>query len=996
MEIEKSPQDDREYKILTLNSNSLTTLLISDPTTDKSSAALDVRIGHLSDPDNLPGLAHFLEHLLFMGTEKYPNENEYNVYLSNHGGSSNAYTDLESTNYYFDISSTSTSSTESPLVGALDRFAQFFIHPLFLPNTTNKEILAVDSEHAKNLQNDTWRQFQLFKSLANPSHPYSKFGSGNLTTLQTNPEKRGLDTRQELIQFHQQFYSANIMKLVVYGKESIEELESIVSNLFSSIPNYDKAIPTFPGTPFGRTQLCKIVNIIPVKEGIQSLKLHFPTREIDTLYKSKPTHYISHLIGHEGKGSILELLKHKGWSNGLSAGSSRSCTDWSCFTITIELTNNGLEHIHDIIEIIFAYIKLLQKDGVQQWIYDEIETVSQCSFRFLNKRNPIDYTSMLACALHSYEPEDILSGPYKVWDYNPALIREFLDTYFTPANMLLFVTSKTFEGKTTCQEQWYGTEYDIEDIPTDLSTKWSNATVECDLVENMLHLPEQNDMIASDFTLVNHNVSTDVLPMDEPKLILNTNRCRLWYKPDNVFDMPKVNILSLLRTKASSTMSVMHSVLALLWTQIVTEHSNDYTYLASMASLHISIANVQQGIELSVSGYNHKVHKLLQRIVKTIMDVPIKLELSLFERVKDKVYKEYQNFAFAQPYQHAFYAADLCIETSKWSIEDKLMALQSIELHDIIHFSHQLLSCFQLEILIHGNVTIEGAKEISSILLNGLNPSPPPPSMLPTLRVVQLQEKREYIHRMPEPNEGNTNSCIEFLLQTGPLPLKDVSILALVHQLIKEPAFNELRTNEQLGYIVHTSVKTNGDDVKGLLFLIQSDSFDPIHMDDRIEAFLVRSRSTIMNMSEDAFNANVNSLIQVFTEKKKNTAEESDQYWTAITTNHYLFQRLKLIANYLASTSRNDVLRFYDKHIAKGSPLRRKLSVQVFATQHMEKYTTPIIDSDYGVLIYPDDVDEFKNCMPLFPLVAKVDIKPFLLKGEGDSRIDGDDETLAN
>jgi hypothetical protein len=72
-------------------------LLISDPTTDKSAAALDVRVGHLSDPAELPGLAHFLEHMLFMGTKKYPDENEYNVFLAQHGGSSNAYTDTEDT-----------------------------------------------------------------------------------------------------------------------------------------------------------------------------------------------------------------------------------------------------------------------------------------------------------------------------------------------------------------------------------------------------------------------------------------------------------------------------------------------------------------------------------------------------------------------------------------------------------------------------------------------------------------------------------------------------------------------------------------------------------------------------------------------------------------------------------------------------------------------------------------------------------------------------------
>ena len=71
IKIESSSQDDRTYNVIELP-NKLTCLLISDPTTDKSSAAMDVRVGHLSDPEGAPGLAHFLEHMLFMGTKKIP------------------------------------------------------------------------------------------------------------------------------------------------------------------------------------------------------------------------------------------------------------------------------------------------------------------------------------------------------------------------------------------------------------------------------------------------------------------------------------------------------------------------------------------------------------------------------------------------------------------------------------------------------------------------------------------------------------------------------------------------------------------------------------------------------------------------------------------------------------------------------------------------------------------------------------------------------------
>ena len=148
-DIVTSAEDKRLYRGLELT-NGLKVLLISDPATDKSSAAMDVHIGSMSDPDDLPGLAHFCEHMLFLGTEKYQEENEYNKFLSEHGGTSNAFTSSEHTNFYFDVA-------PEHLDGALDRFAQFFLSPLFTPSATEREVNAVNSENDKNIQNDAWR-----------------------------------------------------------------------------------------------------------------------------------------------------------------------------------------------------------------------------------------------------------------------------------------------------------------------------------------------------------------------------------------------------------------------------------------------------------------------------------------------------------------------------------------------------------------------------------------------------------------------------------------------------------------------------------------------------------------------------------------------------------------------------------------------------------------------------------------------------------------------
>ena len=142
-EIKISDSDKRQYKCIEL-SNKMRAILIQDDEADKSCAALDVHVGCSLDPKPLYGTAHFLEHMLFMGTEKYPSENEYAEFITNNGGYNNAFTSLVDTNYHFEVSN-------DAFGGALDRFAQFFLSPLLGEGQTDREMNAVDSEYNMSL-----------------------------------------------------------------------------------------------------------------------------------------------------------------------------------------------------------------------------------------------------------------------------------------------------------------------------------------------------------------------------------------------------------------------------------------------------------------------------------------------------------------------------------------------------------------------------------------------------------------------------------------------------------------------------------------------------------------------------------------------------------------------------------------------------------------------------------------------------------------------------
>ena len=180
-EIRTPNTDTRAYKHITL-SNGLQAMLVSDPEAFSAAAALCVSVGQMDDPECVQGLAHFLEHMLFLGTEKFPEESNFDQFCASAAGYSNAWTSLDHTMYHFIVS-------KSKLQEALDRFAAFFSCPLFSPDGTEREMKAVDSEHNKNLQDDDRREYQLMRATSAASHPMSRFGAGNMRSLFDLPKQ---------------------------------------------------------------------------------------------------------------------------------------------------------------------------------------------------------------------------------------------------------------------------------------------------------------------------------------------------------------------------------------------------------------------------------------------------------------------------------------------------------------------------------------------------------------------------------------------------------------------------------------------------------------------------------------------------------------------------------------------------------------------------------------------------------------------------------------
>ncbi|KAG5609336.1 hypothetical protein H5410_020617 [Solanum commersonii] len=919
VEIVKPRIDKRDYRRIVLQNN-LEILFISDPETDKCAASMNVCVGAFSDPEGLEGLAHFLEHMLFYASEKYPVEDSYSKYITENGGSTNAFTSSEDTNYYFEVNA-------DGFEEALDRFAQFFIKPLMSADATTREIKAVDSEHQKNLLSDPWRMNQLQKHLSAENYPYHKFSTGSWDTLEVRPKERGIDTRQELLKFYSKNYSANLMHLVVYSKDSLDKVEQLVRGKFQDIRNIDRNQIHFTGVPCTTEHLQILVRAVPIKQG-HKLKIIWPITPGIHHYKEGPCRYLGHLIGHEGEGSLFYVLKKLGWATSLSAGESDWTNEFSFFKVAIDLTDAGQDHFEDIMGLLFKYIHLLQQAGASKRIFEE-----------------------------HYPPEDWLVASSLPSKFNSSVIQSFLNE-LNPDNVRIFWESTKFKGNTSMTEPWYGTAYSMEKVGGDSIKHWMEHAP-----SEELHLPAPNVFIPTDLSLKPVFEKTKV-----PILLRKSPYSRLWYKPDTAFSSPKAYVMIDFSCPYGGH-SPEAEVLTEIFTRLLMDYLNEYAYNAQVAGLYYDISKTNSGFQLTLFGYNDKLRVLLEAVVEKIAKFEVKPDR--FSVIKELVTKQYQNFKFQQPYQQVMYYCSLLLKDNTWPWNEELEVLPHLKVDDLVKFYPLLLARSFMECYVAGNVEQAEAESmiqlIEDVFFKGPQPISKPlfASQHLTNRVVNLERGVNYFYAAEGLNPNDENSALVHYIQVHQDDFMLNVKLQLFALIAKQPAFHQLRSVEQLGYIT-VLMQRSDSGVHGVQFIVQSTAKDPKYIDSRVELFMKMFESKLYEMTSDEFKNNVNALIDMKLEKHKNLREESRFYWREISDGILKFDRRDREIDALKQLTQKELTDFFDEYIKVGVPRKKALSVRVYGSSHSSQFQAHKNEQMEPNAVQIEEIFSFRRSRPLY------------------------------
>jgi len=854
-DIIKSPNDIREYHYDTLK-NGLKVIVVHDPKAIKSACSLEINVGSNHEPDAYPGLAHFLEHMMFLGTEKYPETDQFQTMIHNNGGEFNAYTGGDRTHYYFNIQSKHLEKT-------LDQFSEFFKTPLLTVEHMDRERKNVDSEFRMYLNQDNWRVVDVNKETSSPGHPFHRFSVGNVETLPG--DKKALHAA--LTQFHQTFYSSDRMTLVLVGPQSIKQLMATAQKYFSDIVK--KETPDTIEQPLFTAEQLGVDIKIKAQGNSRQLMLLFALPDFQENYKEQPLHLLSQFMGYEGEGSLYAALKNKGWITSLSSSADTSTGGTQdLLQLVFQLTPMGLTHVDDITQYTFNAAGLLKEHGYPEQFFKDIQAIHQLEFTYHERESETALASSLAHQLQKYDFTEVFSSRYLMPDisFEQAVVplNKAIQA-LTHKNMRRFVISPDMIGQKT--SKWFGVEYSLEALPSQINR--ADAKIQH---SKELALPEPNPYIPEN--LKTQRIDSVQKPQ-KPNLLEENENFTLWHINDAAFTNPKANIFINL-VNPTSMDTAEHQVQSSLYALLVFEQLKQKLYPAVMVGESINLYAHPRGLTIQLGGYSDKQSILLETLVSALRHY--ELNAVDFNLLKERLVRELKNFDQLPLFQQAIKGLSSIFIAPNWHPTELQAALTKVTSHDIETLKKIFVEKSQIEMFVSGNYSKQNAQNLSKVVRAHFNidKSLPKVSALPN---VYKLPKGEINYKLIEASDKN--HTLVFYAQSQEADNKSIAKAMILSKLISTPMYQALRVEKQMGYALGSFVNLQAK-VNGLNFFVQSPDYTPEAIFEAIQMFIVEFGNSLKQMEDEAINPIKTALVNELLDPAKTLDEQTIRFWSKI------------------------------------------------------------------------------------------------------------------
>lgn len=842
--IRKSDKDTRQYQAIRLD-NGMVVLLVNDPQAVKSLSALVVPVGSLQDPEAHPGLAHYLEHMTLMGSTHYPQPDSLAEFLKLHGGSHNASTAPYRTAFYMEVEN-------DALEGAVDRLADAIASPLLDKKYAERERNAVNAELTLARSRDGMRMAQVSAETINPAHPASRFSGGNLETLSDKP---GSPVQEALLAFRDKYYSANLMKAVIYSNRPLPELAAIAAKTFGRVPNKALALPKIDVPVVTDAQKGLILHYVPVMPR-KVVRVEFRIDNNTPQFRSKTDELITYLIGNRSPGTLSDWLQQQGLAEGIRGDSDPVVNGNSgVLAISATLTDKGLAHRDEVVAAIFSYLQLLREKGVDKRYFDELSHVLDLDFRYPSITRDMDYVEWLADTMIRVPVEHTLDAVNIADRFDAEAVKARL-AMMTPQNARIWYISPQEPHNKTAY--FVDAPYQVDKISDQTFADWqqrSNAIA--------LKLPELNPYIPDDFTL-----QKPAKNYTHPELIVDDPTLRVVYMPSRYFaSEPKADVSVVLRNPLAMD-SAKNQVMFALNDYLAGIALDQLSNQAAVGGISFS-TNANNGLMLNANGYTQHLPQLFKDLLAGYFSyTPTEDQLaqakSWYAQMMDSAEK-------GKAYEQAIMPTQMLSQVPYFQREERRALLPEITLKDVMAYRDRLKSNARPEFLIVGNMSEVQAKDLAHQVQDQLAAKG---NQWCRNRDVLVDKKQEIIFEKAGSTSDSALAAV--FVPPGYDEYSSSAYSAMLGQIIQPWFYNQLRTEEQLGYAVFAFPMSVGRQW-GLGFLLQSSDKQPSALWARYQAFFPTAEERLRKMSAEEFAQLQQAVIAQVTQAPQTLGEEATQ-----------------------------------------------------------------------------------------------------------------------
>jgi insulysin len=836
-----APTDKAVFRRFTLD-NGLRVLLVSDPNFNRSAAALVVNVGQIDDPRDTEGLAHFLEHMLFLGTQKYPDISEYGNFIRQNGGFNNAYTASDHTNYQFQV-------RHEALPGALDRFAQFFIAPQFNPEFVGREVNAVHNEAMRHVQNDQRRQFGVSRELYDPASGESKFSTGTKETLAKADPKA-------VRAFYESHYSADHMALAICGVASLDELEKLARANFAAVPKRDIPKVSRKAAFLPRKPALRLAFVEPVKEA-RSLILEFPIPATRPDFVSKPDKLVDDLVSYPGAGGLLERLKRDGLANKVGSTVWERTGEYGSFFVNIDLTPAGRERHAEVLQRVFAYFDHLRRSPFPATFYAEQARVAALRETYSDRGEGAALATKLANQALFYPLDvaeratDVLGAP------DEAAYRRLLEA-LTPDNMLATLMAKGVP--TDRKERIYGTAYSYREIT---GTEYASLAKPAKVA---FSLPGRNPFQPSEVAVLS----------ERPFVLVDEPGVKLYYAQDTEFLRPSTTLV--FRFVPDRAIASAESAALLdLYERSLKDFLEPALGEATFAGTDVDIDASLEGLKVTISGYGDSAPRLARYLAENLRTFSVASDR--FAALKDAQLRVLRSYDQVEAYLLARDRRDAIAREFHFLPPQLVGTTERAQWSDVQAFARRFFASGKLEALAHGHLEAQAAVAVTRELAAKIGAAPS--NALLRRRHVEIRPAESLVD-VGEIAGVNSALITDYLLPDDSPATRAGAVVAA--NFIGEPFFTELRTRQQLGYIVGSSA---GASVRQryFTFVVQSSGYAPDELRRRAETFIATLPGEMTKVSDAKWRTLVAGARSTLEAKPKSIAAKAAELFD----NAYLF-----------------------------------------------------------------------------------------------------------